>query len=79
VLIIQPHTGIFATSLHRINFIMWNQDLKKLSEFASDVVKKYGVKSVTVYAISFDEITPILIQDPLYEILGKVKWYEAIV
>jgi hypothetical protein len=58
---------------------MWNQDLKKLSEFVSDVVKKYGVKSVTVYAISFDEITPILIQDPLYEILGKVKWYEAIV
>jgi branched-chain amino acid transport system substrate-binding protein len=26
-----PHTGEFSSSLHRINFIMWNQYLKKLS------------------------------------------------
>ncbi len=70
-----PHTGIFATSLHRINFIMWNQELKKLNEFVSDAVKRYGVKSVAVYIISYDEIAPILIQAPNYEILGKVRWY----
>jgi branched-chain amino acid transport system substrate-binding protein len=71
----QPYTGKFATSLHRINFIMWNEDLEKLSKIVSDDVRKYGVKSVAVYAISFDEITPILIQSPLYEILEKVRWY----
>jgi ABC-type branched-subunit amino acid transport system substrate-binding protein len=71
----QPYTGKFATSLHRINFIMWNEDLEKLSKIVSDAVRKYGVKSVAVYAISYDEITPILIQSPLYEILEKVRWY----
>ncbi|HJY15358.1 MAG TPA: penicillin-binding protein activator, partial [Nitrososphaeraceae archaeon] len=71
----QPYTGKFATSLHRINFIMWNEDLEKLSKIVSDTVRKYGIKSVAVYAISFDEITPILIQSPLYEILEKVRWY----
>jgi ABC-type branched-subunit amino acid transport system substrate-binding protein len=71
----QPYTGKFATSLHRINFIMWNEDLEKLSKIVSDAVRKYGVKSVAVYSISFDEITPILIQSPLYEILEKVRWY----
>jgi ABC-type branched-subunit amino acid transport system substrate-binding protein len=71
----QPYTGKFATSLHRINFIMWNQDLEKLSKAVSEAVRKYGVNSVAVYAISFDEITPILIQSPLYEILEKVRWY----
>ena len=71
----KPHTGKFATSLHRINFIMWNQELEKLSAIVSDAVKKYGANSVGVYAISFDEITPILIQSTLYEILGKVRWY----
>jgi ABC-type branched-subunit amino acid transport system substrate-binding protein len=71
----QPYTGKFATSLHRINFIMWNEDLEKLSKIVSDAVRKYGFKSVAVYAISFDEITPILIQSPLYEILEKVRWY----
>ena len=71
----QPYTGKFATSLHRINFIMWNQDLEKLSKIVSDAVGKYGVKSVAVYVVSFDEITPILIQSPLHEILEKVRWY----
>ena len=70
-----PYTGKFATSLHRINFIMWNQDLEKLSEIVSDAVRKYGVHSVGVYIISYDEITPILIQAPLYGMLEKVRWY----
>ena len=54
---------------------MWNQELKKLSAIVSDAVKKYGPNFVAVYAISYDEITPILIQSPLYEDLGKVRWY----
>jgi hypothetical protein len=33
------------------------------------------VLTLGVYAISYDEITPILIQAPLYEILEKVRWY----
>jgi branched-chain amino acid transport system substrate-binding protein len=70
-----PYTGKFATSLHRINFIMWNQDLEKLSVIVSDAVRKYGVNSVAVYVISFDEITPILIQSPIHEILERVRWY----
>jgi branched-chain amino acid transport system substrate-binding protein len=71
-----PPTGKFATSLHRINFIMWNQELEKLSEIVSNSIKKYGSESmVGVYAISFDEITPILIQAPLYENLEKIRWY----
>ena len=60
---------------HRINFLMWNQELEKLSAIVSDTVRDYGVKSVGVYTISFDEIVPILIQAPLYEILEKVRWY----
>ncbi len=69
-----PYTGKFATSLHRINFIMWNQDLEKLSQIVSDAVRKYGVHSVGVYIISYDKITPILIQAPLYGMLEKVRW-----
>ena len=71
----KPYTGKFATSLHRINFLMWNQELEKLNAIVSDAVKKYGANSVGVYVISFDEITPILIQSTLYENLGKVRWY----
>ncbi|HSA74584.1 MAG TPA: penicillin-binding protein activator, partial [Candidatus Nitrosocosmicus sp.] len=70
-----PHTGKFATSLHRINFIMWNQELKKLNEMVEDAVTKNGPNSVGVYAISYDEITPILIQAQLFDDLGKVRWY----
>ena len=71
----KPYTGKFATSLHRINFLMWNQALEKLNAIVSDAIKKHGANSVGVYVISFDEITPILIQSTLYEDLGKVRWY----
>ena len=71
----KPYTGKFATSLHRINFLMWNQELEKLNAMVADAIKKYGANSVGVYVISFDEITPILIQSTLYENLGKVRWY----
>ena len=71
----KPYTGKFATSLHRINFLMWNQALEKLNAIVSDAIKKHGANSVAVYVISFDDITPILIQSTLYEDLGKVRWY----
>jgi branched-chain amino acid transport system substrate-binding protein len=70
-----PYTGKFATSLHRINFIMWNQELKKLNEIVSEAVAEHGPNSVGVYTISYDEITPILIQAQLFDKLGKVRWY----
>jgi ABC-type branched-subunit amino acid transport system substrate-binding protein len=54
---------------------MWNQELEKLNAIVADAIKKYGANSVGVYVISFDEITPILIQSTLYENLGKVRWY----
>ena len=34
-----PHVGKFAASLHRINFIMWNQELKSLSLAVSNAIK----------------------------------------
>lgn len=71
----KPHTGKFATSLHRINFIMWNQELKKLNTMVSEEIKKYGERSVGVYVVAFDEITPILIQAQLFDPLTKVRWY----
>lgn len=71
----KPHTGKFATSLHRINFIMWNEDLEKLNNMVAEAIKKYDSKSVGVYIVSFDEITPILIQSPIYHSLGNVRWY----
>ena len=54
---------------------MWNQELKKLNDMVSDAITKNGQDTVGVYAISFDEITPILIQAQLFGDLGKVRWY----
>jgi branched-chain amino acid transport system substrate-binding protein len=71
----KPHTGKFATSLHRINFIMWNEDLERLNSIVSEAIKKYGNKSVGVFIISYDEITPILIQSSMYDSLGNIRWY----
>ena len=71
----KPHIGKFATSLHRINFIMWNKDLERLDSIVSEAIKKYGNKSVGVFIISYDEITPILIQSSMYSSLGNIRWY----
>ncbi len=71
----KPHTGKFATSLHRINFIMWNKDLQKLDSIVEGAIKKFGVDSVGVFIISYDEITPILIQSSMYHALANIRWY----
>ncbi|HET7644649.1 MAG TPA: ABC transporter substrate-binding protein [Nitrososphaeraceae archaeon] len=71
----KPNTGKFATSLHRINFIMWNKDLGKLNGMVSEAITKYGRNEVGVFIVSYDEITPILIQASNYPSLGDVRWY----
>ena len=70
-----PHTGEFSSSLHRINFIMWNQYLKKLSNILENTTHQFDVQKVGIYLVSFDEVTPILIQSNEHPILQKVKWY----
>ncbi|MCJ7637013.1 MAG: penicillin-binding protein activator [Nitrososphaeraceae archaeon] len=73
----KPHIGNFAASLHRINFIMWNQDLKQLSQLVEHQTKKVGNDSVGVYLISYDEVTPIMIQANEHTILDQVRWFGA--
>jgi ABC-type branched-subunit amino acid transport system substrate-binding protein len=70
-----PHTGEFSSSLHRINFIMWNQYLKKLSNILENTTHQFNAQKVGIYLVSFDEVTPILIQSNEHPILQKVKWY----
>jgi branched-chain amino acid transport system substrate-binding protein len=70
-----PHTGEFSSSLHRINFIMWNQYLKKLSNILENTIHQFNAQEVGIYLVSFDEVTPILIQSNEHPILQKVKWY----
>jgi ABC-type branched-subunit amino acid transport system substrate-binding protein len=69
------HTGEFSSSLHRINFIMWNQYLKKLSHILENATHKFDPREVGIYLVSFDEVTPILIQSNEHQTLQQVKWY----
>jgi branched-chain amino acid transport system substrate-binding protein len=71
----KPQTGDFAASLHRINFIFWEQDLKALSSRVDKAVKQYGADKVGVYIVSFDEIVPIMIQAERHPELSLVRWY----
>ena len=65
-----PHTGEFSSSLHRINFIMWNQYLKKLSNILENTTHQFDAQKVGIYLVSFDEVTSILIQsDEHYDYL----------
>jgi branched-chain amino acid transport system substrate-binding protein len=71
----KPPTGDFSASLHRINFIFWEQDLKVLESRVKDAIRQYGADKVGVYAVSFDEIVPIMIQSQRHPVLSSVKWY----
>jgi branched-chain amino acid transport system substrate-binding protein len=71
----RPYTGQFAASLNRINFIIWDQELKSLNHKVSKAVEAYGADKVGVYLISFDEVVPILIQAQNHPMLDRVKWY----
>jgi branched-chain amino acid transport system substrate-binding protein len=70
-----PNTGDFAASLNRINFIVWDQDLKALDSKVNQAVSKYGIDKVGVYSVGFDEIAPIFIQAQNHATLSKVKWF----
>jgi ABC-type branched-subunit amino acid transport system substrate-binding protein len=70
-----PPVGNFAASLHRINFIVWEQELKSLTSKVNDAVKQYGADKVGVYIVAFDEILPIMIQANRHQELQSVRWY----
>jgi branched-chain amino acid transport system substrate-binding protein len=71
----KPPVGNFAASLHRINFIVWEQELKSLTQRVNDAVKQYGADKVGVYIVAFDEIVPIMIQANRHQDLQSVSWY----
>ena len=71
----KPPTGDFSASLHRINFIFWEQELKALESRVNEEVKRYGADRVGVYVVSFDEIVPIMIEAERHPRLSSVKWY----
>ncbi|HEY9387690.1 MAG TPA: penicillin-binding protein activator [Nitrososphaeraceae archaeon] len=70
-----PRTGHLAASLHRINFIMWDNALKVLESRVQSAISQYGIDKVGVYMVSLDEVTPIFIQAYNHPVLSKVKWY----
>ncbi|MDQ3903470.1 MAG: penicillin-binding protein activator, partial [Thermoproteota archaeon] len=70
-----PNTGDFAASLNRINFIVWDQDLKALDSKVNQAISQYGTDKVGVYFVALDEIAPIFIQAQNHPTLSKVKWY----
>jgi branched-chain amino acid transport system substrate-binding protein len=70
-----PPIGNFAASLHRINFIVWEQELRSLTSKVNDAVKQYSADKVGVYIIAYDEIVPILIQANRHQELQSISWY----
>jgi ABC-type branched-subunit amino acid transport system substrate-binding protein len=70
-----PPVGNFAASLHRINFIVWEQELRALTSKVNDAVSQYGADNVGVYIVAYDEIVPIMIQANRHQELQSVKWY----
>jgi branched-chain amino acid transport system substrate-binding protein len=70
-----PPVGNFAASLHRINFIVWEQELRALTSKVNDAVSQYGADKVGVYIVAFDEIVPIMIQANTHQELQSVRWY----
>jgi len=54
---------------------MWNQYLKKLSKILENATHTFEPREIGIYLVSFDEVTPILIQSNEHQILQQVKWY----
>jgi branched-chain amino acid transport system substrate-binding protein len=71
----EPLVGDFSSSLHRINFIIWEQNLRLLAEKVGEVGELHGADSVGVYVVAFDEIVPILIQADRHPELAAARWY----
>jgi branched-chain amino acid transport system substrate-binding protein len=71
-----PYTGDFSASLNRINFMIWDHDLKSLESKINQAVSLHGVGKIGVYVVAYDEIAPIFIQaQERHDMLSKVKWY----
>ncbi|HET7146920.1 MAG TPA: penicillin-binding protein activator [Candidatus Nitrosopolaris sp.] len=70
-----PRTGDFSASLNRINFMIWDQDLRALSFKISPAIAQYGADKVGIYLVSFDEVVPIFIEAQNQPLLSMVKWY----
>jgi branched-chain amino acid transport system substrate-binding protein len=70
-----PHTGDLSASLNRINFIIWDQELKNLETKLKKAISTYGINKVGVYLVAYDEVAPIFIQAQGHEILSEVKWF----
>jgi branched-chain amino acid transport system substrate-binding protein len=70
-----PDTGDFSSSLNRINFLMWSQDLKSLDSKISQAATHYGADKVGVYLVAFDEVSPIFIDAQNQPVLSTVKWF----
>jgi branched-chain amino acid transport system substrate-binding protein len=73
-----PHVGKFAASLHRINFIMWDQELKPLKEALENAKQQFPNitnNNIGVYIIAYGEIIPILLQASSHPGLENVRWY----
>jgi ABC-type branched-subunit amino acid transport system substrate-binding protein len=70
-----PYTGDFSSSLNRINFIIWSQDLKSLASKVTQAVNHYGAGKVGVYLVAFDEVAPIFIGAQNLPVLSDVKWF----
>jgi branched-chain amino acid transport system substrate-binding protein len=71
-----PYTGDFSASLNRINFMIWDHDLKSLESKINQAVPLYGLDKIGVYVVAYDEIAPIFTQaQERHDVLSKVKWY----
>jgi branched-chain amino acid transport system substrate-binding protein len=71
-----PYTGDFSASLNRINFMIWDHDLRSLEFKINQAVPLQGLGKIGIYVVAFDEIAPILIQaQERHDVLSRVKWY----
>jgi branched-chain amino acid transport system substrate-binding protein len=68
-----PRTGQLAASLYRINFALWDKDLRNLDSKVQEAISRYGAEKDGVYLISLDEVSHIFIQAHSYPALSKVK------
>jgi branched-chain amino acid transport system substrate-binding protein len=53
---------------------MWNQYLKKLSHILENATLTIDRQHIGIYLISFDEVTPILIQSNEHQASQQVRW-----
>ncbi len=70
-----PHVGELSASLNRINFVVWDQELKSLNSKVSQATALYGTDKVAVFLIAFDEVVPIHMMGGKHPDLVSVRWY----